>query len=302
MSVKTVTAFVNGQTYNLTFDSTSGTYAATITAPSKSSYNNAGHYYPVKITATDTAGNSKTIDDTDSSLGNSLKLKVKEKTAPVISVTAPTAGALITNNKPAITWKVTDDDSGVNPDTIGITIDSGSKITSGITKTAITNGYSCSYTPSTALSDGSHTLKFDASDNDGNAASQVSRTFKIDTVPPTLSVTTPTSNMVTNQASITVSGITNDATSSPVTVTVKLNSGSAQSVSVGSDGSFSKSITLVEGTNTITVVATDGAGKSTTVTRTVTLDTVAPTFNSVTITPNPVDAGQTFIITVKVSD
>lgn len=303
MSVKTVTAVVNGQTYNLTFDSTSGTYSATITAPSKSSYkNNAGHYYPVKITATDTAGNSKTIDDTDSSLGNSLKLKVKEKTAPVISVTAPTAGALITNNKPAITWKVTDDDSGVNPDTIGITIDSGSKITSGITKTAITNGYSCSYTPSTALSDGSHTLKFDASDNDGNAASQVSRTFKIDTVPPTLSVTSPTANMVTNQASITVAGITNDATSSPVTVTVKLNSGSAQSVSVGSDGSFSKSITLVEGTNTITVVATDGAGKTTTVTRTVTLDTVAPTFNSVTITPNPVDAGQTFIITVKVSD
>lgn len=303
MSVKTVKAVVNGQTYNLTYDATSGSYSATITAPSKSSYTvNSGHYYPVQITATDTAGNSKTIDDTDSSLGNSLKLKVKEKTAPVISVTAPTAGALITNNKPAITWKVTDDDSGVNPDTIGITIDSGSKITSGITKTAITNGYSCSYTPTTALSDGSHTLKFDASDNDGNAASQVSRTFKIDTVPPTLSVTSPTANMVTNQASITVAGTTNDATSSPVTVTVKLNSGSAQSVSVGSDGSFSKSITLVEGTNTITVVATDGAGKTTTVTRTVTLDTVAPTFNSVTITPNPVDAGQTFIITVKVSD
>ena len=303
MSLKAVTALVNGQTYNLVYDESSGMYTTTVTAPSKSSYKvNDGHYYAVSITATDTAGNSKTINDTDSSLGNSLKLKVKEKTAPVISITAPTAGALITNNKPAITWTVTDADSGVNSDTIGITIDSGSKITSGITKTATSNGYTCSYTPATALADGSHTLKFDASDNDGNAASQASRTFKIDTVPPTLSITSPTSDLVTNKASLTVSGTTNDATSSPVTVAVKLNNGTAQEVTVASDGSFSKAITLVEGSNTITVVAKDGANKTTTVTRTVTLDTVAPKFESVTITPNPVDAGQTFIITVKVSD
>ena len=53
---------------------------------------------------------------------------------------------------------------------------------------------------------------------------------------------------------------------------------------------------------TITVVATDGAGKSSTVTRTVILDTHAPVFSQVTIAPNPVDAGATYIITVKVND
>ena len=99
----------------------------------------------------------------------------------------------------------------------------------------------------------------------------------------------------------TVKGTTNDATSSPVTVTVKLNSGAAEAVTVGSDGSFNKALTLAEGTNTIIVVAKDGAGKTTTVTRTVTLNTVAPTIKSVTITPNPVDCGKTFVISVEVT-
>lgn len=304
MAVRTVQAIINGVTTTLTYNSGTNKWEATITAPSTSSYNNNdGHYYPVAIKATDQAGNMTTKDDTDATLGASLRLRVKEKTAPVITITYPTASALITNNKPAIRWKVTDNDSGVNPDTIGITIDNGSKVTgSAIVKTAITGGYECSYTPSAALSDGSHTIKIDASDYDGNAAAQKSVTFKIDTVPPTLSVTAPVNGLITNQAACTVTGTTNDVTSSPVTVTVKLNSGTAEAVTVNDNGSFSKALTLAAGTNTITVVATDSAGKSTTVTRTVTLDTVAPVIKSVTITPNPVDCGKTYVISVEVTD
>lgn len=303
MAVKTVQAIINGVTTTLTLNSSTNKWEATVTAPSTSSYNNNdGHYYPVTIKATDEAGNVTTKNDTDTTLGNSLKLKVKEKTAPVITITYPSASALITNNKPAIAWKVTDNDSGVNSGSIKITIDSGSAITAGITKTAITGGYQCSYTPTTALADGSHTIKIDASDNDGNAASQKSVTFKIDTVPPTLNVTAPAAGLITNKAACNVTGTTNDITSSPVTVTVKLNSGSAEAVTVGADGSFSKALTLASGSNTITVVATDSAGKSTTVTRTVTLDTVAPTIKAVTLTPNPVDAGKTYVISVEVTD
>lgn len=303
MAVKTVQAVINGQTYTLTLNGSTGKYEATITAPSKSSYTQPGHYYPVTLKATDVAGNVTTVTTSDATLGSDLQLKVKEKVAPVITITSPTAGAYITNSKPTIKWKVTDADSGVNPATIGITIDSGSKVTGDtITKTAVSGGYECTYTPSTALADGSHTIKFDAIDFDGNAATQKSVTFKIDTVPPTLSVTSPTDKLVTNNAAVTVKGTTNDATSSPVKVTIKLNSGAAESVTVGTDGSFSKALTLVAGSNTITVVATDSAGKSTTVTRTVTLDTTPPVFKSVTITPNPVDCGKTFVISVEVTD
>lgn len=296
MSVKTVTTLINGQSYTLSYNQTSGKYEATVTAPSKSSYTKEGHYYGVQVKATDEAGNTTTKDHTDSTLGESLQLIVKEKVAPVITIISPTSSALITNNKPVIEWKVTDDDSGVASSTISVTID-GNKITQGITKTPISGGYQCSYTPATALNDGEHTIAFDAYDNDGNKATQKSVTFTIDTVPPTLSITNPAEGYITNKSSLIVSGKTNDATSSPVTVTVN-----GQSVTVNADGTFSKSITLTNGSNTITVVATDSAGKKTTVVRYVTLDTGAPVIQAVTLTPNPVDAGKTFIISVEVTD
>lgn len=302
MSVARAQAIVNGVTINLTKNTTTGKWEATGTAPSKSSYTLSGHYYGVTLKAWNEAGNVTTKDVTDSTLGTALQLIVKEKVAPVIVITYPTASATIINNKPEIKFKVTDDDSGVNPDSIKITIDSGSAITAGITKTAVTGGFECTYTPTSALADGSHTIKIDAKDFDGNAATQKSVTFKVDTVPPTLSVTSPTNNLITNNASCTVSGTTNDATSSPCTVTVKLNSGSAAAVTVNADGTFSKVLTLANGANTITIVSTDSAGKSTTVTRTVTLDTAAPVISAVTITPNPVDTGKTFTISVTITD
>ena len=145
-------------------------------------------------------------------------------------------------------------------------------------------------------------IKIDASDYDGNAAAQKSVTCTVDTVPPTLSITAPADKLITNKTAITVKGTTNDKTSSPVTVTVKLNSGAATAVTVESDGSFSKDLILVVGTNTIIVVARDAAGKSTTVTRTVTVDQTAPVIKSITINPNPVDCGKTYIISVEVTD
>lgn len=301
MAVKAVQVVINGQTHTLTYNATTKKYEATITAPSTSSYNQNGHYYNVKVKATDEAGNSVTKDATDATLGSSLQLKVKEKVAPVISITAPSSSAKLTNNKPVINWTVTDADSGVNPSTIKIIIDSQT-ITTGITKTQSGKNYTCSYTPTTALSDGTHIIKVSASDYDGNVATQKSVTFTVDTVPPELSVSAPVDNLVTNQSSLVVKGTTNDVTSSPVTLTIKLNGGTEQTVEVGSDGSFTKTLTLVTGENTIVITAKDGAGKTSTVTKKVVLDQTAPVIQSVTISPNPVNAGATYTISVEVTD
>ena len=302
MAVKTVQAVINGQTYNLTLNSQNGKYEATVTAPAKSSYNhNEGHYYPITVKVADDAGNITTKDDQDAELGTSLKLKVKEKTPPAVTITSPTEGALLIDSTPEFRFKVTDTDSGVDAGSIKIIIDSNPAITV-VTKNPVSGGYECSYTPSEALSDGSHTVKIQATDNDGNAVTSTPITFKVDTVAPTLSVTAPVDKFVTNSASCTVIGKTVDATSGPVTVTVKLNSGQAESVEVGSSGDFSKVLTLTEGSNTITIVARDKAGKTTEVVRTVTLNTKAPVIKAVTITPNPVDAGKTYIISVDVTD
>jgi len=301
MAVKAVQVVINGQTHTLTYNAKTKKYEATITAPSTSSYNQNGHYYNVKVKATDEAGNSVTKDATDTTLGSSLQLKVKEKVTPVISITAPSSSAKLTNNKPVINWTVTDADSGVNPSTIKLIIDSQT-ITTGITKTQSGKNYTCSYTPTTALSDGTHTIKVSASDYDGNVATQKSVTFTVDTVPPELSVSAPVDNLVTNQSSLVVKGTTNDVTSSPVTLTIKLNGGTEQTVEVGSDGSFTKTLTLVTGENTIVITAKDGAGKTSTVTKKVVLDQTAPVIQSVTISPNPVNAGATYTISVEVTD
>lgn len=298
MAVKTVKASINGQDYTLTYDESSGSYKATITAPSKSSYNNNdGHYYPVSVTATDDAGNSTTVTDTDTTFGDDLKLKVKEKVKPTIAVTYPTDSATITSATPTITWTVTDDDSGIDETTIAIKIDSGTYVTSGITTTATTKGFNCSYKVPTSLSNGTHSFSLKVSDHDGNAATEVVTSFTVDTVPPALTITSPADGLITNEESLTVSGTTNDVTSTPVTVTVN-----GTPVTVQTKGSFTTTVTLKSGVNTITVVATDAAGLKTTITRTVTLDTGAPVFQEITIVPNPVDAGKTYVISVKVTD
>lgn len=291
--IKTMQAVINGQTYNLTLDS-SGKWVATITAPAKSSYPQTGHYYPVQITATDEAGNSTVVDASHATLGSSLQLKVKEKVAPVITILTPTAGAYLATATPEITFTVTDNDSGVDLSTVVIKVDG--KAVSGAANTAITGGYRFTVT-SPSLTDGTHTITVDAKDHDGNAATQASVKFTSDTVPPVLNVTAPVEGLKTNAAKVTVSGETNDVTSSPVTLKVN-----GTAVTVNDDGKWSTQVTLKEGENTITVVATDAAGKSTTVVRKVTLDTSAPVFVAVTLTPNPVDAGATFILSVEATD
>lgn len=300
MAIETVKFTLNGQTYDLTYDTASKAYKATITAPSTTSWNeNSDHKYHGEVVATDDAGNSTTATVADF---DGLALRVLEKVKPVISVSYPTASAFITSATPTFKWTVTDAGSGIDQSSVSIKIDGNTAITSGITKTPVTNGYECSYTPASPLGEGAHTVYFNVSDNDGNAATQASTAFTIDTVPPTLNLTSPADGLITNKSAIVVSGTTNDATSSPVTVKVIVNGGTAQNAEVAANGSFSINVTLTEGSNTIKVVATDSAGKSTTIERTVTLDTAAPKITAVTLTPNPVDAGATYIITVTVTD
>lgn len=103
--VKTVKVTLNGQTYNLTLDSASGKYKATLIAPAQTSWNvNAGHYYPVTVEAEDNAGNKVVVNDSDAQFGAALKLRVKETVAPVIALTYPTSAARITNSKPTFAW------------------------------------------------------------------------------------------------------------------------------------------------------------------------------------------------------
>ena len=299
MAIKTVKATINGQTYDLTLNSASGKWEATITAPGKTSYNLAGGYYNVSVEATNEAG---TKGSADASTVEGLKLVVKETVAPVITIVSPTAGAYVANSKQPVVFNITDETggSGVDISTLVVKQDGTAVAAANITHTAITNGYSVTYTPSAALSDGSHTVTINCKDHDGNAAAEKSTTYTVDTVPPTLNVTSPADGLITAASSVTVAGTTNDATSSPVVITISLNGTDQGTIPVGTGGTFSKVVTLKEGSNTIIVKAKDAAGKESSVTRTVTLDTSVPKIKTATITPNPVDTGKTMVISVTI--
>ena len=314
MTIASVTFQLNGETVTLT-KGTDGVYSATVTAPSATSgSNNSGlgpgvganaknlGYYPGVVKVTDDAGNVTTVDTTDGTWGNVLKLKVLEKTKPTAAITSPGSGAYITNAKPTIKFTVTDAGSGVNPAKCFIKIDSGDAV--ALASSAVTVSGStatCTYTPSTALSEGAHTVTVYGTDFDGNQSESVSASFTVDTVPPTLNVTAPADNLRTNVATVAVTGTTNDATSSPVTITIKVGSKS-YTPTVGGGGAFSQTVDLSEGSNTITITATDSAGKTSTVTRTVVLDTGAPVITKIELTPNPVDGGKTYVIKVTATD
>lgn len=293
MAIKSVQLRLNDQIYDLAYDSVNQVYQGNFSAPTATSFGkNGDNCYHAEVIATDTANNVVTATVEEFS---GLALRVLEKGKPVIAVSYPTANAHVSTNQPTIKWAASDDGSGVNPKTAKIKIDDGELVAEGISKVEDTTEVNFEYVPPVALSEGAHTLTFTVEDNDGNISEEVSVVFAIDTIPPILNVTSPADDLITNNPELTVSGTTNDVTSAPVTVEIN-----GQSVNVDGAGVFSTVVSLVEGENIVVIVATDSAGKSTTVTREVLLDTVPPVITSVSLSPNPVDAGQTYIIRVAV--
>lgn len=304
MAITKVRIQINSVWTNCTQNS-AGKWVCSPSAPAITSYNLEGGYYPVIVEVTNDAGTVATYNPSSATIGSSLRLTVKETVKPVITLVAPTNGALVINNKQQITFKVTDETggSGLALSTLALKIDSNTynQSSAGMVKTAIANGYQFVYTPQTALTDGEHTITITIKDNDGNSATAISTKFKIDTVPPTLSISAPANNLITNTKSLTLSGTTNDLTSSPVSITATLNGVSMGSITVSDNGAFSKAFTAAEGDNTIVVTARDSAGKTTTITRTFKVDTSVPQLNSATISPNPADASASIQITLDIT-
>ena len=111
----TVKAIICGLEYTFVYNSATGEYEAEAQAPADSSYqNNAGHYFPVVITATDDAGNITTASDTEGDFKEFCKLYTKEQVKPTVANISPSSGANIGTSNPTIEFTVIDNSNGQN--------------------------------------------------------------------------------------------------------------------------------------------------------------------------------------------
>lgn len=303
MAIKQVKVMINGTWTILNYNSYNGKYEANIAAPSQTSFNvNAGHYYPVTVEAVSNSGVTTVKDDTDTTLGSYLKLKVKEISRPNIVINSPSDNAFVRNSSQPVSFTLSDEQggSGIDIKSLRLTIDQQASLTNtsgGMEISNVNGSYKVTYTPVNALSDGPHTYKINVSDNDGNTAVERTLQYTVDTIPPMLDVSSPQDNETyTAQSIFTINGTTSDENG--VSIQILLNNVDQGIISL-SGNSFAKSVSLVNGVNTIKVIASDMAGQSTEISRVVTFDASPPVISEISITPNPINVGNSFIVSIK---
>ncbi len=208
----------------------------------------------------------------------------------------------------------------VNGQTATIAIVDSSNVVKYTYTTTVTNGvWSVKVTAAQAhaLADGSYSIQATVSDTTGNTATTVIQTITVDTVPPT--VTISTTDTTTNQPTQTISGhvtATEAAAGATVTLLDTVNGVTTQigTATVGSGGAWTTSVTLSgDGAHSIVAQDTDAAGNTGTSARgrvharhcapTVTISTAAETSNVATQTiSGSVTAGEAAVgATVPIS-
>jgi RHS repeat-associated protein len=124
--------------------------------------------------------------------------------------------------------------------------------------------------PTTVTTEGANqVVSGTATDAAGNSTS-TSVTIKLDKTPPSIAITSPANGATVTASSLSVTGTVSDALSGVATVTCNGSPATVQS------GSFSCSLTLTSGTNTITPQATDVAGNTSSTSENITLSNAPP--------------------------
>ena len=236
---------------------------------------------------------------TDPTYGDELNFRVLEKTKPTASITSPTQGSVLGSATQDIKMELQDaGGSGLNMSSVVFKVNN-IQVSSGLSWQDSGGKKICTY-HATNLSDGSNSVSLQVTDNDGNVSDLDTVTFIISTAAPTLNVTSPIEGLLTNSSTVTVAGIAAPGSDAVTLAEVTIN---GTAVSVGEGGAFSKELTgLADGANTITVVAKDSLGKTTTVTRHITVDTQAPVISDVVADATTVNANSNIRITFKVTD
>ncbi|MCZ7400949.1 MAG: Ig-like domain-containing protein [Candidatus Methanoperedens sp.] len=231
----------------------------------------------ITLTATDASPNANTAIVTRTV--TFTPPGVPDTTPPVLIVMQPIDARVFITNSITVNGFATDA-SGI----LSVTVNGAPAVITGD-----------SFTSTLTLNPGTNIITVEAIDSSSNHNSaNVTRTVNYvppslpDTVPPKLVVNQPTNGQIFTTSSIAVSGT---ATDDSGVKTVSVNGAKIPL----SPGHFGTSVFLVPGTNTITVVATDNADNTATITRTITYSPpVVPDTTPPTMVVNTPTNGQIF--------
>ncbi len=190
--------------------------------------------HTVSIMVTDRAMNSHIV---------SVTFTV-DLTAPALEITYPTDNGIYAVAAITAEWSATDGSSGLLG--YGYRIDGGQWSVLSMTDSHIYAG----------LGEGLHTLDVYAMDNVLNNAT-VSVTFMVDTVQPSISITSPTIDQIFNQSSVAATWTGDDVTSQIAGYYYRMDSGAWSDLTSDTSHTFPG---LGEGSHTVTVGAQDNAG------------------------------------------
>ncbi|MFY9487755.1 MAG: Ig-like domain-containing protein, partial [Solirubrobacterales bacterium] len=213
---------------------------------------------------------SHTIDvratDPNTNVATSSVTFTVDTVNPVLTMTTPTASMVTADSTPAVGFSIGDS----SPTTAECSVDAGAY-------------FSCASPFDLAtLADGNHTVNARAFDQAGNTSATVSRTFRVDTAAPTVSVSAPANGSGTNDTTPAVSFTVSDA--STYTTSCSVDGGAYSACASGAS-----LVALGEGAHSVSVQATDVVNNVGTGSASFTID-VTPPNTSITGNPaNPTD-------------
>lgn len=206
-----------------------------------------------------------------------------DTSAPALAISSHTSGQTVTTSSITLAGTASDSGSG-GSGIVSVTVN-GASATGGTASGSNTANWS----RSVSLSTGANTMTVVAADGAGNIRTStltITRTTGTDNTAPTLAITSHTSGQTVGASSITLSGTATDSGSGGsgiISVTVNGASASGGTATGSNTASWSRTVTLASGANTLTVVATDGGGNTRTTSISLTYAVSAVT--SVTLTP-----------------
>ncbi len=213
------------------------------------------------VLSTEGAGVSVTRTTADLA-GNTTPATVTvniDKTAPAITITAPTANQIVSDPHVTVT--------GYADDSINVTVNGTA---------AVIDATSAIYTAQIALAEGDNTIRASGTDRAGNNRA-TTVTMNLDTRAPELSIATPAANACLKNAQIAVTGRALDPHITGVNLSIAPSAAAPVSATVAADGTWSANVTApAEGRYTIIVEGSDSAGHVSKTTLPVTIDSTAP--------------------------